>query len=388
MRCQCSKKPEKKRGKCGTCSAIRPGPDVGSPNKYPCADKLNANTVDRLIWVVNNDNSDWTNHTAGGQGAWLKSLAVKKAIVVPLVPTNVPEYLNNKSCNPVKGGGNAGFPGKVASDFCKTFKGGPGECEIYMGVSMNIKGPKPNPKGLSRDGALSNKTSIQHLVGLFRACMLNGNGAPGTFWNETESGPLPNVTGIICVEGSPSDCFPDAEHPISRYADANLSVGSLKSNAGSYITNPMEQAGITGSPAAFTIGGGEFYNPFNAQSPSKGCPRTKDPVCLCPKPEKDLPISQQACCQGNNGSGNYGPTANSYGDAMAVQANYIASTSMPQGYPNAPGATGFAGYAGATCTARGKDLKDIMSAYFGSLEEARLPRDDKNDTQCNFGIWG
>ena len=36
----------------------------------------------------------------------------------------------------------------------------------------------------------------------------------------------------------------------------------------------------------------------------------------------------------------------------------------------------------------GKDLQGIMSAYFSKLEERRLPRDDKGDAQCNFGIWG
>ena len=65
---------------------------------------------------------------------------------------------------------------------------------------------------------------------------------------------------------------------------------------------------------------------------------------------------------------------------------------LPGGQPWARGSPGGGGGRAQTKLPEGalagKDLQGIMSAYFSKLEETRLPRDDKGDAQCNFGIWG
>jgi hypothetical protein len=380
LACQCTRS----RGKCGSCipAASQPGPELGAPDPVgpgpqapACAEKLkSSNLVDQFVWIPDNTNNEWSHHAMGEQGTWLAQLGVSRAIVVPLAPTYQAQNLNSTGCSPGKGGGNVGYPGKVASDFCKTFK--KGGCEIYMGVGENQKGPG----GLSINGGLSSAQNIQEFVKLFEACMANGDGTdPDTKW-DTTLGPMPKVKGIMCIEGSPSDCWP--ADGLTQFTDAKYSVGVLKSSSGSYLTNPKV---ASRDPSTFTIAGGEFYNPFLKSNPSKA-------AC-------------NGCCTGTpeNGAGTYGKTAKSYGIAMASQAVAIANSDS-SGYPNAPAATGFAGYGGAsgnggcsapspstdkvTCPAGSNCLKDLMTEYFSNFDTASLPRVGTDGYQCKFGIWG
>lgn len=168
--------------------------------------------VEKFVWVPNNSNFDWAEHAKGAE-----IIQANLAIVTPLAPGT---FDSSGNCFPFapKTGGNAGYPGAVAQQFCNTF----GNCQVWMGLSWTTR---------HNDFSVS---GLKTLLTQYESCMKNGDGQGHGAWPKA-----PSVTGVMCIEGG-------------ACSEALTSAETLGLKTG-YLENQYISSGLD-------VAGGEFYN--------------------------------------------------------------------------------------------------------------------------------
>lgn len=349
--CECSRKPRKSRGKCGTCrrrSPPSPGPDGGMDGG--CSSK----NLDTFVWVPNNSAYHWP-ETANQLRENAKTL-----IAAPYLPSNNTHiFRGDGTCHPFAanggGGGSAGLPGLIAEEMCKNLTSTQ-TCKLYVTLGLGNRHPNKYGPGISFGSSPDQwAENIEEVVKIFNDCVKNGNGKNGGW--PAEMGPAPPTVGILCLESynwqagdTTLDCTAsvDGVSFIETMKKAGYEVGLLKQKS-----NSISGLGISGS---------ELYN---------GCIASGGDGSCCTN------TNAATCCPERMGYGSP-MTAKSIGTWMA---NSTMWNSKGDKFPL--GSTSFAGGGtGARCAVPvGSSFDEVADYYFN---DPTFPK----ELPCNFGIWG